>query len=55
MMILKQKIKSPQAIVLEDFFGAPEWDRTTDLQFRKLSLYPTELRKQQCNNNKIMQ
>lgn len=33
-------------------FGAPEWIRTTDLQFRKLLLYPTELRKQRYNNTK---
>lgn len=30
----------------EKVLGAPDRDRTCDLQFRKLTLYPTELRMQ---------
>jgi hypothetical protein len=29
---------------MNDFSGAPDWIRTSDLQLRRLPLYPTELR-----------
>ena len=38
--------------MLRSNFGAPEWIRTTDLQFRKLLLYPAELRKHHTNDSR---
>jgi hypothetical protein len=39
----KRKTLAPQGFMAE-FNGAPDTIRTYDLQFRKLSLYPAELR-----------
>lgn len=32
------------------FTGTPDTNRTCDTKFRKLVLYPTELRAHKCNN-----
>jgi hypothetical protein len=48
-IIFADYIKKQKPCNLKDctvFLGVPEWIRTTGPQFRKLLLYPTELRKQ---------